>query len=75
MLEELAQCEPLGDILAEAATIIVQHLDRQHTYQFLMGLKSEFESLRTQILNTSPLPSQYEAFAIVDGDKCRRRLV
>ena len=30
--EELAQYEPLGDIAAEAATIIVQRLDRLHTY-------------------------------------------
>ncbi|GFY95259.1 hypothetical protein Acr_10g0006440 [Actinidia rufa] len=45
------------------------------TYQFLMGLKSEFETLRTQILNTSPLPSLYEAFAIVDGDERRRRIL
>ncbi|GFZ11367.1 hypothetical protein Acr_22g0007650 [Actinidia rufa] len=27
------------------------------------------------ILNTSPLPSLYEAFAIIDGDECRRRLI
>ena len=40
-----------------------------------MGLKSEYESLRIQILNTSPLPSLYEAFAIIDGDERRRRLI
>ena len=40
-----------------------------------MGLKPEFEALRTQILNTSHLPSLYEAFDIVDGDERRHRLL
>ncbi|GFS33562.1 hypothetical protein Acr_00g0029290 [Actinidia rufa] len=66
--EELAQYEPLSDFPSDGA-IESKCLDRRHTYQFLMGLKSEFETLRTQILNTSPLPSLYEAFAIVDGDE------
>ena len=73
--EELAQYEPLSDFPAAAATIVSQRLARQHTYQFLMGLKSEYESLRIQILNTSPLPSLYEAFAIIDGDERCRRLI
>ncbi|GFS31834.1 hypothetical protein Acr_00g0019430 [Actinidia rufa] len=72
--EELAQYEPLSDFLSDGA-VESKRLDRRHTYQFLMGLKSEFETLRTQILNTSPLPSLYEAFAIVDGDERRRRLL
>ncbi|GFY87026.1 hypothetical protein Acr_05g0006650 [Actinidia rufa] len=42
---------------------------------FLMSLKSEFETLRTQILNTSPQSFLYEAFAIMDGDERRRRLL
>ncbi|GFS41843.1 hypothetical protein Acr_00g0076650 [Actinidia rufa] len=37
--------------------------------------KHVFEALQTQILNTSPLPSFYEAFAIVDGDERRHRLL
>ncbi|GFZ21988.1 glycine-rich protein 5 [Actinidia rufa] len=72
--EELAQYEPLSDFPSDGA-VESKRLDRRHTYQFLMGLKSEFEALRTQILNTSPLPSLYEAFAIVDGDERRRRLL
>ncbi|GFZ05714.1 receptor like protein 29 [Actinidia rufa] len=72
--EELAQYEPLNDFPSDGA-VESKRLDRRHTYQFLMGLKSEFEALRTQILNTSPLPSLYEAFAIVDGDERRRRLL
>ncbi|GFZ21891.1 hypothetical protein Acr_29g0010530 [Actinidia rufa] len=72
--EELAQYEPLSDFPSDGA-VESKRLDRRHTYQFLMGLKSEFETLRTQILNTSPLPSLYEAFAIVDGDERRRRLL
>ncbi|GFS37070.1 hypothetical protein Acr_00g0049570 [Actinidia rufa] len=66
--EELAQYEPLSDFSSDGA-VESKCLDRRHTYQFLMGLKSEFETLRTQILNTSPLPSLYEAFAIVDDQR------
>ncbi|GFY84611.1 hypothetical protein Acr_03g0013850 [Actinidia rufa] len=72
--EELAQYEPFSDFPSDGA-VESKRLDRRHTYQFLMGLKSEFEALRTQILNTSPLPSLYEAFAIVDGDEQMRRLL
>ncbi|GFY97587.1 hypothetical protein Acr_12g0001280 [Actinidia rufa] len=49
----LAQYEPLSDFPSDGA-VESKRLDRRHTYQFLMGLKSEFETLRTQILNTSP---------------------
>ncbi|GFY92662.1 hypothetical protein Acr_08g0010580 [Actinidia rufa] len=72
--EELAQYEPLSDFPSDGA-VESKRLDRRHTYQFLMGLKSEFETLRTQILSTSPLPSLYEAFAIVDGDEQRHHLL
>ncbi|GFS30559.1 hypothetical protein Acr_00g0012590 [Actinidia rufa] len=72
--EELAQYEPLSDFSSDGA-VESKRFDRRHTYQFLIDLKSDFETLRTQILNTSPLPSLYEAFAIVDGDERRRRLL
>ncbi|KAF8408807.1 hypothetical protein HHK36_004876 [Tetracentron sinense] len=70
--EELAQYEPLSDFPTDAA-VESKRLDRRHTYQFLMGLKPEFEALWAQILNTSPMPSLYEAFATVDGDERRCR--
>ena len=73
--EELAQYEPLSEFPTDAAKIALRRLNRHHTYQFLMGLKPEFESLRTQILNTSPMPSLFEAFATIDGDERRRRLL
>ena len=50
--EELTQYEHLSDFLVAVATIVSQRLVRQHTYLFLMGLNSEYESLRIQILNT-----------------------
>ncbi|KAG5523985.1 hypothetical protein RHGRI_030852 [Rhododendron griersonianum] len=74
--EELAQYEPMSDFPADAASIMVKRLNRQHIYQFLMGLKkSEFENLRIQILNTSPMPSLYEVFATIDSEERRRRIV
>ncbi|KAF7150351.1 hypothetical protein RHSIM_Rhsim02G0139900 [Rhododendron simsii] len=74
--EELAQYEPMSDFPANAASIMVKQLNRQHICQFLMGLKkSEFEPYRIQILNTSPMPSLYEVFATIDSEERRRRIV
>ncbi|GFY81295.1 hypothetical protein Acr_01g0011040 [Actinidia rufa] len=72
--EELAQYEPLSEFTTEGG-IAARRLDRQHTYQFLMGLKPEFEALRTQIVNTTPMPSIFETFAMPDGDERRHRLL
>ncbi|GFZ13064.1 structural maintenance of chromosomes (SMC) family protein [Actinidia rufa] len=52
--EELSQNEPLSEFTTERG-IAAHRLDCQHTYQFLMGLKPEFEALRTQIVNTTPM--------------------
>ena len=54
--EELAQYEPFSEFSIEIASLVAKHLNRQHTYQFFMGLKHEFESIRNQILNSSPMP-------------------
>uniref|UniRef100_A0A2N9GKI4 Uncharacterized protein n=1 Tax=Fagus sylvatica TaxID=28930 RepID=A0A2N9GKI4_FAGSY len=72
--EELTQYEPLSDLPPNAASIVLAHLTRQYTYQILMGLKPEFESLCTQILNTSLMPSLYEAYVTIDSDERRRHL-
>ncbi|KAF8404481.1 hypothetical protein HHK36_009366 [Tetracentron sinense] len=72
--EELARYEPLSDFPIDAA-IESKRLDRRHMYQFLMGLKPDFEALRAQILNTSAMPSLYKAFATVDGDERPCRLL
>ncbi|TXG59600.1 hypothetical protein EZV62_014173 [Acer yangbiense] len=71
--DEMAQYEPVSEY-GKTASVAVKRLDRLHTYFFLMGLKPEFEHLRTQILNSSPMPSLMDIFAIVDGDE-RRRLI
>ncbi|KAI8552591.1 hypothetical protein RHMOL_Rhmol06G0278600 [Rhododendron molle] len=71
--DELAQYDPVSDFGA-TSDVAVKRMDRLHTYSVLMGLKPEFESLRGQILNTSPLPSLLDSFAILDGDG-RRRLI
>ncbi|KAF8392941.1 hypothetical protein HHK36_021181 [Tetracentron sinense] len=72
--EELAQNELFSDFPTDTA-VESKHLDRRHTYQLLVGLKPKFEALQTQIVNTSPMPFLYKAFATVDGDERRRRLL
>ena len=71
----MAQYELLSEFPAETASLVAKRLKRQHPYQFLMSLKPEFESLQTQILNSSHMPSLYETFAMSDGDERRRRLI
>lgn len=71
--DELAQYDPVIDFGA-TADVSMKRMDRLHTYFFLMGLKTDFENLRGQILNTSPLSSLLDTYAIVDGDE-RRRLI
>ena len=73
--EELAQYEPLIEFPVETAALVAKRLNRHHTCQFLMVLKPEFESLRTQILNSSPMLSLYEVFPTIDGDERRCRLI
>ena len=70
----MAQYEAISDFPNDG-DVEVKRLDRRHTYQFLKGLKPEFEALHTQILNTVPIPSLFEAFATVKGDECSRCLL
>ncbi|GFZ09598.1 hypothetical protein Acr_21g0001970 [Actinidia rufa] len=60
---------PVTGMLNPSVLIVVIHIN------FLMVLKPEFETLQTQILNTSPLSSLYEAFAIIDDDERKRKLL
>ena len=73
--EELAQYEPLSEFPVETTSFVAKHLNRQYAYQFIMSLKPDFESFWTYILNSSLMPTLYEAFAMIDGDECRRRLI
>lgn len=39
--------------------------DKEHLYDFLMGLNEEFNAVRTQILSSSPLPTLNAAYHLV----------
>ena len=72
--EDLTQFQPLSGFSSKGA-IAAKHLNHQHTYQFHMGSKTVFESLRTPILNPSPMPLLFEALANRDEDEHRHRLL
>ena len=42
-------------------------------YQFVMGLRSEFEPVRVQLLNTSPTPSISDVLASLTAEEARLR--
>ncbi|KAF7140747.1 hypothetical protein RHSIM_Rhsim06G0128100 [Rhododendron simsii] len=72
--DELAQYDLVSSDFGATADVSVKRMDHLHTYFFLMGLKTDFENLRGQILNISPLSSLSDTLAIVDGDE-RKRLI
>ncbi|XP_076954140.1 uncharacterized protein LOC143628419 [Bidens hawaiensis] len=48
---------------------IFEHREKDHLYEFLMGLDNEFTVIRTQILATKPTPSLTAAYHMVHDDE------
>ncbi|KAF6165168.1 hypothetical protein GIB67_000752 [Kingdonia uniflora] len=48
--------------------------EKQKVHQFLIGLQSNFEAIRTQVLNTTPLPNLSEAHALIKKHERRMKL-
>ncbi|PWA98575.1 GAG-pre-integrase domain, Gag-polypeptide of LTR copia-type [Artemisia annua] len=53
---------------------INDHQEKEHLYEFLMGLDTEFSVIRTQILATKPLPSLGTAYHMVAEDERQRSI-
>nr|GEZ39143.1 hypothetical protein [Tanacetum cinerariifolium] len=51
---------------------INEHQEKEHLYEFLMGLDTEFTVIRTQILATKPTPSLGTAYHMVAEDERQR---
>ncbi|XP_076937846.1 uncharacterized protein LOC143605718 [Bidens hawaiensis] len=51
---------------------IFEHQEKEHLYEFLMGLDNEFAVIRTQILATKPTPSLTAAYHMVHDDEKQR---
>ncbi|KAK9061389.1 hypothetical protein SSX86_018570 [Deinandra increscens subsp. villosa] len=53
---------------------IVEHLEKERLYEFLMGLDNDFNVIKTQILATKPTPSLGEAYHMVAEDERQRAI-
>ncbi|XP_076945941.1 uncharacterized protein LOC143617191 [Bidens hawaiensis] len=58
--------------LWDEAQSIFEHREKEHLYEFLMGLDNEFTVIRTQILATKPTPSLTAAYHMVHDDEKQR---
>ncbi|MFS8023402.1 putative retrotransposon gag domain, retrotransposon Copia-like protein [Helianthus anomalus] len=53
---------------------VTEHQEKEHLYEFLMGLDAEFAVIRTQILATKPTPSLGNAYHMVAEDERQRSI-
>ncbi|KAI3500484.1 hypothetical protein L1887_36306 [Cichorium endivia] len=48
--------------------------EKEHLYQFLMGLDNEFSTIRTQVLSMKPNPTLREAYRLASEDEQQRSI-
>jgi hypothetical protein len=58
--DQLAASEPVIKSVSDAK-LVSAHRERLRLHQFLMGILDDFESVRSQLLNRSPLPTVNQA--------------
>uniref|UniRef100_A0A2N9GVI4 Integrase catalytic domain-containing protein n=1 Tax=Fagus sylvatica TaxID=28930 RepID=A0A2N9GVI4_FAGSY len=58
--DQLAASEPVIKSVSDAQ-LVSTHRERTRLHQFLMGVLDDFESVRSQLLNRSPLPTVNQA--------------
>ncbi|KAK4710069.1 hypothetical protein R3W88_004582 [Solanum pinnatisectum] len=51
---------------------VIEHLNRQKLYQFLMGLNESFGQAKSQILLMNPVPGVNQAYVMVVNDECQK---
>ncbi|GFZ11537.1 hypothetical protein Acr_22g0009350 [Actinidia rufa] len=53
-------------------TTFRKFIDKQRVFTFLAYLQDEYDQVRCRILNSDPIPSLREAFAIIQNEESRR---
>ncbi|GMJ06794.1 hypothetical protein HRI_004348600 [Hibiscus trionum] len=72
--DEYAVLVPLPSCECDESKDIVAHALQQRLFQFLMGLNDSYASVCSQILLMSPLPTVYQAYAMVVQEESQRSL-
>ncbi|CAA0836121.1 Unknown protein, partial [Striga hermonthica] len=55
--------------------LFAEKVERERVYEFLMGLDDTFNTIRSQVLSTTPLPSLGVAYHLVAEDERQRLIV
>nr|GEZ19724.1 hypothetical protein [Tanacetum cinerariifolium] len=67
-------CCSCNKCTCELGKKITAHLEKQKLYEFLMGLDSDFNVIRTQVLATKPVPTIGTAYHMVAEDERQRAI-
>lgn len=59
----------------EDAAVLKNFIEQDRVYDFLVGLNSEFDQVRVQILGKQEIPCFNEVVALVRGEESRRGLI
>jgi len=60
---------------SDDASTLKAFVDKDHTYDFLVGLNVEYDQVRVQILSKDNLPSLNEVISIIIAEKSRRSVM
>lgn len=65
-----------SDVRVESARATLEEdKEKEHVYEFLMGLNEEFGTVRTQILNIKPMPTLGAVYRVVAEDEQQRSII
>nr|GFB38101.1 hypothetical protein [Tanacetum cinerariifolium] len=67
-------CCSCNKCTCELGKKITAHLEKQKLYEFLIGLDSDFNVIRTQILATKPVPTLGTTYHMVEKDERQRAI-
>ncbi|KAJ0550054.1 putative RNA-directed DNA polymerase [Helianthus annuus] len=67
-------CCSCNKCTCELGKKITEHIEKERLYEFLMGLDTDFNVIKTQILATTPLPTLGIAYHMVAEDE-RHRMI
>lgn len=72
--EEYSAVVPLPSCKCDSSLDYARTVQQQRLFQFLMGLNSSYQHVRSQILLMSPLPTVNQAYSLVCQEEMQRNL-
>ncbi|KAK1415979.1 hypothetical protein QVD17_31767 [Tagetes erecta] len=77
--DEIGSVRPLpsckcGTCTCDMGKKMVDYIEKERLYEFLMGLDSDFSTIRTQLLSIKPIPTLGEAYRLAFEDEQQRNI-